>query len=525
MSSATKPGSEDDETDAPGPVLSPPPAPQSMQAYWTTRLAQMKNSAAAAKKHWAPQLQQLQSRITSTTSAASIAAKTSRERLRATSMTEQLQPTIDRAKVGMNVLKRRVTHTSARVQRQMGKLGTRLANELFVDKKFRKIMQGDTLPTRFLQEASHDHIVYSMDVNPASLAETCFGIPFVLYSILSFAGCVPTIAQMAAVNVSIRQLVLAEPRLVRFCVRYGTFTPRLRLGFWLHVSGASSLQASSDFDYATYVCLAKSNHEWTDAIWVDVRRTYIRVAPHLRNGNPWHDAVDSDADIQEQMSNVLHALAGRFPEVGYCQGMDYITAHVLEHVKAADASYAHIHGETKHRVMVAQEETTFWLMASLFESYGLRDMFSPGLGKLHLHCYQFNRLFQLGLPTLYDHFHTETIMVEMYLVGWFQTLFLYLNALPKSSLDAIWDVFFFEKSWKVLFRVALAMLQASESHLLQQPIDHVMRFLNTFATHQHVLAATPLREAALRIKITNSMLTRLEKDHAAKQRRKPSPIY
>ncbi|RQM11703.1 hypothetical protein B5M09_009022 [Aphanomyces astaci] len=164
---------------------------------------------------------------------------------------------------------------------------------------------------------------------------------------------------------------------------------------------------------------------------------------------------------------------------------------------------------SKAQRLVEEEETSFWLFVALLDQYGLEAMFSPGLSKLHLHCYQFNRFLQLGLPKLHAHFEVEGMSVQMYLVGWFQTLFLYLNALPRHSIDNMWDIFMAEKSWKILFRVALALLSMCEAHLLQQPIDSASRFLNTFATHLPMLEPYVLVPTALRIKVTNRHLADL----------------
>ncbi|RLO09019.1 hypothetical protein DYB28_002275 [Aphanomyces astaci] len=164
---------------------------------------------------------------------------------------------------------------------------------------------------------------------------------------------------------------------------------------------------------------------------------------------------------------------------------------------------------SKAQRLVEEEETSFWLFVALLDQYGLEAMFSPGLSKLHLHCYQFNRFVQLGLPKLHAHFEVEGMSVQMYLVGWFQTLFLYLNALPRHSIDNMWDIFMAEKSWKILFRVALALLSMCEAHLLQQPIDSASRFLNTFATHLPMLEPHVLLPTALRIKVTNRQLANL----------------
>lgn len=299
--------------------------------------------------------------------------------------------------------------------------------------------------------------------------------------------------------------------------------------------------------------MALSKGDSTELILTDVRRTYGRVAPHKRGPSDREEVVeDTEEALINQLSEILHALAGRFPDVGYCQGMDYIAAHVLDHVKkyneAKSAARQAANPRAFTRVQVDDDddddddddeassptrtsasaatrvevETAFWMLVGLFENYGLRQMFSPGLDRLHQYCFQCQRLFEIGMPALAEHFEEEKVMVEMFIVGWFQTLFLYLNVLPRESLDRIWDIFLFENNWKIMLRVALALLQLSEEHILGKRIDDVMQFLNTFPDKwDEILAPELLIEHALAIKVTNGVLSKLQKQYAKQKRSSP----
>lgn len=312
------------------------------------------------------------------------------------------------------------------------------------------------------------------------------------------------------------------------------------------------IRESSEFDFDVYLQMALSKGDSTELILTDVRRTYGRVAPHKRSANDRDEVVeDTEEALISQLSEILHALAGRFPDVGYCQGMDYIAAHVLDHVKkyteAKQTARQAMHSRVFTRVVVETDddddeegdasspartaasaatrvevETAFWMLVGLFENYGLRQMFSPGLDRLHLNCFQFQRLFEIGMPALAEHFEEEKVMVEMFIVGWFQTLFLYLNVLPRETLDRIWDIFLFENNWKIMLRVALALLQLSEEHILGKRIDEVMQFLNTFPDKwDEILAPELLIEHALAIKVTNSVLSKLQKQYVRQKRSSP----
>ena len=115
----------------------------------------------------------------------------------------------------------------------------------------------------------------------------------------------------------------------------------------------------------------------------------------------------------------------------------------------------------------SREECAFWLYSAMFTTYGLRDMYEPGLKQLKLCCYQFQRLLSAFLPHLFEHMVGEGIVVEMFVIGWFQTLFLYVDALPPATRDRIWDIFFFERSWKIFFRVGIAIMELAMPALLK----------------------------------------------------------
>ena len=138
---------------------------------------------------------------------------------------------------------------------------------------------------------------------------------------------------------------------------------------------------------------------------------------------------------------------------------------------------------------------------------------SSGLQRLQLSCYQFRRLLESFLPDLHSHFVETKIVAEMFVVGWFQTLFVYLAVLPKATVDRIWDIFVFERDWKIIFRIALSLLQVAQPNVLGQTIDTTMTVLNTFPEPmRRSLEAEELIHDALSIKVTNSILLQLREE-------------
>ena len=64
--------------------------------------------------------------------------------------------------------------------------------------------------------------------------------------------------------------------------------------------------------------------------------------------------------------------------------------------------------------------------------------------------------------------------------------------------DRVWDIFLFEASWKIFFRLGLALLKRAESALLLLPIDTLMTYISTFPEVRARLVNRSPRPAAAR---------------------------
>ena len=348
-----------------------------------------------------------------------------------------------------------------------------------------------------------------------SPGHVCFQSPYLILKILTFAGGISDLTCFSGVNLACRAIVHGERRIWRFCVRFGGVEADKRAAFWSHISGADFLQQQADemkepFDY--YVSIGEKS-DWKEAISIDINRTYGANAPHKRISSCCRLKAVSDASeletLQQQLETILYGLVGRFPEIGYCQGMDYVVANILSVIKEGNSI-----SNVKDVDLIHLESTrVFWMAVALFEVYDLKNLFSPGMNRLQLCCYQFQRLFESFLPELKKHFEQEKIVPEMFLVGWFQTVFVYLTALPRTTLDRIWDIFIVERDWKIVFRIALALLLLAQPHIAAEPIDTTIKILSTFP--EPILSALEpdqLIHDSLNIKVTNVLLYQLRQE-------------
>ena len=233
--------------------------------------------------------------------------------------------------------------------------------------------------------------------------------------------------------------------------------------------------------------------------------------------------TEMKVDMQNKLRSILHALAARHQGVGYCQGMDYIVAHLLR-VLQDTILLRVIKGEDWHtmpndmlRMRMSDinsnteivEEVVFHVMDTFFTTYSLQHMYWPELRCLKTCCRVFEILIRQKLPVLADHFEHHDLNVGLFALGWFQTLFLYLPSMPSATVCHMWDIWLVERSFKIFFRCGTAILFLSQPTLLNHDLEGMMTYLNTFPDAT-LLRADILIPCALQIKITNKMLVEIE---------------
>lgn len=215
--------------------------------------------------------------------------------------------------------------------------------------------------------------------------------------------------------------------------------------------------------------------------------------------------------LQKKLSRILNALAAAHTDIGYCQGMDYVVIHLM---KVLSNSII-LGGRGNHDSFGDPDKTcveyvVFRVMNSLLTTYDLRHLYWPELRTLKFFCRVFEKLIERKLPVLADHFDHYEFRVGLFVLGWFQTLFLYIPSMPSSTLNHMWDIWLVERSLKIFFRVGTAILFLSQAALLNQDLEGMMMYFNTFPDSS-ILRHDVLIPCALRIKITNRMLHEIEK--------------
>lgn len=231
-----------------------------------------------------------------------------------------------------------------------------------------------------------------------------------------------------------------------------------------------------------------SEGEWVEAIDTDVPRTPLVLL----------DGVE-----RSTLAAVLRAVAFRRPDVGYCQGMDYVAAIILRALREG--------GESDEDAA----PRAFAMLACLLARDGmLRGLYTPGFPEVRRRSYALSTLLAATRPELSTHLETIGACVEVAAFApWLQTSFGYHagTALPYELVARAWDVFLVERHWKVFARLALHVVLVlpdggplEEVMPLMQRLEHVKLGADADAA-----ASRFVLERALDLKVTRQVLDAL----------------
>lgn len=147
-----------------------------------------------------------------------------------------------------------------------------------------------------------------------------------------------------------------------------------------------------------------------------------------------------------RLKEVLLAYARRNAEVGYCQGMNLITANLL--------------------LIMPSAEDAFWVLASVVERILPRGYYDHSLLASRADQVVLRRYVADVLPRLSAHLEELGVELEALTFQWFLSVF--TDCLSAEALFRVWDVVLCTNDGSTfLFQVALALLKLNEAELLR----------------------------------------------------------
>eukprot|EP01127_Copromyxa_protea_P012982 TRINITY_DN3436_c0_g1_i1.p1 TRINITY_DN3436_c0_g1~~TRINITY_DN3436_c0_g1_i1.p1 ORF type:complete len:1170 (-),score=291.47 TRINITY_DN3436_c0_g1_i1:132-3641(-) len=179
-----------------------------------------------------------------------------------------------------------------------------------------------------------------------------------------------------------------------------------------------------------------------------------KVRRDLDRTLPFHPYFQVETG-QEQLYRVLIAFANMEPEMGYCQGTNFVVGVLL---------------------LTTNEEMTFWILIALMRGYNMREFYTNDVALLSSSLQQFELCIQLMAPDVYQHFKREMVEMNLIVSSWFLTLFSREGQLELSQ--HLWDVFFHE-GFSIIFRTAMAILKEGKDLLLSVDIEGIRDYFHS----------------------------------------------
>ncbi|GMI03762.1 hypothetical protein TrVE_jg5423 [Triparma verrucosa] len=213
---------------------------------------------------------------------------------------------------------------------------------------------------------------------------------------------------------------------------------------WNLLGDVPNLKSSNPGKYAS---LCESTHvpsqDIRDTILRDINRTF-----------PRHAMFADEGTGQDCLRRVLIAYSLYDEEVGYCQGLGFITAMFLTYMP---------------------EEEAFWQLVGIMNHSpcNMRGLYEDGMPEAQKVLYIAEKITKKFFPRLSKHLGRQNCHISMYATQWFLTIF--TNSFPFDLVVQVWDCFLSE-GWKIVYRVMLTFMRYSAPKLFQLEFEQIMFF-------------------------------------------------
>ncbi|XP_054706992.1 uncharacterized protein LOC129216802 [Uloborus diversus] len=212
----------------------------------------------------------------------------------------------------------------------------------------------------------------------------------------------------------------------------------LRCRVWsaLYRPKVRDLREAKGAEYFQKLCDRGAEAELPESHKRQISLDLLRTMPNNVN------FCDRSAEGVMQMERVLTAFCLHNPQLGYCQGMNFLVGMMLLFVGPEDA---------------------FWCLVAIVERYFASCYFDQGLVGAQADQELLKELLREKLPAVSAHLAALDIELSTVTLNWFLSVF--IDALPIETLLRIWDCFLLEGP-KVLFRFSLGILKLQEEAIL-----------------------------------------------------------
>ena len=290
--------------------------------------------------------------------------------------------------------------------------------------------------------------------------------------------------------------LLSDKKIIREYALNGVLSPENRLIFYKTFININELKHNLINQFSSYEIkdkiyykllslakdLANKDEKFKNIqkqINKDINRTFYTDKFKYSNG-------------KEMLDNILTIIAFIRPEIGYCQGMNFIVGALINFIN--------------------NEETCFWIFLHFIDNIGLKDLYVQNMPDYLIKLYQLNYLIKENFPKMHHHLKTNRINLDIFFSKWILTIF--SNFLDFETLYNIWDIFILDK-WKVIFKVSIIICNYMKDDLIKMDLHSFSSYVRN--NNLNSLKFQQLSKYYNKYKITNSKLNELKEDFYVEQ--------
>ena len=213
----------------------------------------------------------------------------------------------------------------------------------------------------------------------------------------------------------------------------------------------------------------------------DITRTFYTEKFTQGNGN-------------DLLKNILNSVAFIRPEIGYCQGMNFIAGALINFIE--------------------NEQICFWIFLSFIDDIELNLLFLKNMPDYNIRIFQLNYYIKIYFPELFNHLQKAQINADLFFSKWIITIF--SNYLPFNVLYKVWDIFIIDK-WKAIFKFSMIFLYFMKDKLMKMDLNSFSLFFKSNAQNINQMNFKNIIQQYKNYKITNKKLNELREEFFIEQ--------
>ena len=292
------------------------------------------------------------------------------------------------------------------------------------------------------------------------------------------------------------QILLSNKKILREYALSGVLSPKNRLIFYKTFINIDELKNNLKMQFSKYEIKEKLYNNALSLVKDLTNRDEKFKNIHQQINKDINRTFYTDkfkySNGKEMLDNILTLVAFIRPEIGYCQGMNFIVGALIN--------------------FIDDEETCFWLFLHFIDNIGLKDLYLQNMPDYLIKLYQLNYYIKENFPKMHHHLKTNRINLDIFFSKWLLTIF--SNFLPFETLYNVWDVFILDK-WKAIFKFSIIITRYMENELINMDLHSFSSYIRN--NNINSLKFHELSKYYNKYKITNSKLNELKEDFYVEQ--------